>query len=65
MMLASRRDVNFPASDGIILKGWFFPAGKVKGPCVILTCGVSIPTFQLLTGVGLYVLTLKKLAHRP
>ncbi|KAH8801445.1 Alpha/Beta hydrolase protein [Xylogone sp. PMI_703] len=39
--MADRKDITFPAIDGITLKGWFFSAGKEKGPCIILTPGLS------------------------
>ncbi|KAL6879359.1 alpha/beta-hydrolase [Trichoderma novae-zelandiae] len=40
-MAESRRNVSFQTVDGITLKGWFFSAGSEKGPCVIMTHGVS------------------------
>ncbi|RFU30920.1 hypothetical protein B7463_g5401, partial [Scytalidium lignicola] len=40
-MYTDRRDVTFLTTDGITLKGWFFPAGLEKGPCVIMTPGLT------------------------
>lgn len=39
-MSDNRRNVSFQAVDGVTLKGWFFPATKEKGPCIIMTHGV-------------------------
>ncbi|PTB61740.1 alpha/beta-hydrolase [Trichoderma citrinoviride] len=40
-MSEHRRDVSIQTIDGVALKGWFFPAGSEKDPCVIMTHGIS------------------------
>ncbi|KAL7953159.1 alpha/beta-hydrolase [Trichoderma compactum] len=37
----SRRNVSFQTFDGVTLKGWFFQATIEKGPCIIMTHGVT------------------------
>lgn len=41
-----RRDIEFTASDGTILRGWFYnhPSQSGKAPCIILTHGVPLFT---------------------
>jgi len=38
----SRRDIEFKASDGTILRGWFYIPTNLseKAPCIILSHGV-------------------------
>ncbi len=38
----SRRDIEFKASDGTILRGWFYVPTNLseKAPCIILSHGV-------------------------
>ncbi|RFU76084.1 hypothetical protein TARUN_6156 [Trichoderma arundinaceum] len=47
----SRRNVSFQTVDGVTLKGWFFPAGSEKGPCIIMTHGVLIDTESQITAL--------------
>jgi hypothetical protein len=38
----SKRDIEFKASDGTILRGWFYVSSNLseKAPCIILSHGV-------------------------
>ncbi|PTB78910.1 alpha/beta-hydrolase [Trichoderma longibrachiatum ATCC 18648] len=40
-MSEHRRNISFQTTDGVTLKGWFFPASSGRNPCVILTHGIS------------------------
>ncbi|EGR49465.1 uncharacterized protein TRIREDRAFT_106697 [Trichoderma reesei QM6a] len=40
-MSEHRRCISIQTTDGVILKGWFFPVRSGKYPCVIMTHGVS------------------------
>ncbi|KAK5991838.1 Thiohydrolase [Cladobotryum mycophilum] len=40
-MATHHRDITFSTTDGVTLKGWFFLAGSDKGPCIIMTPGLT------------------------
>ncbi|KAL9470831.1 hypothetical protein ACSS6W_008772 [Trichoderma asperelloides] len=40
-MSNSYQNISFQTFDGVTLKGWFFPAGTEKGPCIIMTHGIT------------------------
>ena len=40
MIIRHREDCEFQTLDGLMLRGWLFPAAQ-RGPAVILTPGVS------------------------
>ncbi|KAK0758781.1 hypothetical protein N5P37_008264 [Trichoderma harzianum] len=52
-MSDNRRNVSFQAFDGVTLKGWFFPATKEKGPCIIMTHGVTALKEHFIEGMAL------------
>lgn len=39
-MAKDYEDVEFKTIDGLVLRGWLFPAAK-RGPAVVMTPGVS------------------------
>ena len=43
-MMNSHEDVEFTTIDGLTIRGWLYPAAS-RGPAVIITPGVSIPSF--------------------
>ncbi|KAF2647847.1 peptidase S15 [Lophiostoma macrostomum CBS 122681] len=42
MALPSREDIEFKTKDGVILRGWLYPAQK-RGPGIILSAGFNMP----------------------
>jgi hypothetical protein len=45
--MSQRQDVEFPTVDGLILRGWLYPA-KQRGPALIVLPGVGLSHFAPL-----------------
>jgi uncharacterized protein len=62
-------DVDVPTDNGLILPGWFIPAGAGRGPGVVLVHGWesardrTLPHAQVLHAAGFHVLTFDVRGH--
>ncbi|KAF1922289.1 DltD N-terminal domain protein [Didymella exigua CBS 183.55] len=51
--MKGREDVTFPTLDGLILRGWLYPAAK-KGPAIIMTPGFNMTKETIINDVAEY-----------